>query len=302
MVLLKIYYEEKYKKSDSDIFNIPIEDLIEYSDSKFERIAGRQQPFKEYSDEELSKLANSISQYGVLQPISVRPYNGKYQIMAGRNRTRAAIIAGKKTIPAIIYPKVDDIQAAIIMLDTNLIQRKNLSYSELGYAYRMKMELLNRRGRRSDLVKDSQRVDSLSEAGVENSQSRRTVSNLIRLTYLIPELLESVDKRKLGVVVGVQLSYLKKESQILIFNELVNKNIKIRKTDAEKLRRMEKNQDLCLWDIRNMSSKKEIPMTVTISGKRLNEYKDVIKDIPNIEDLFFEFLESYKSNFVQPLH
>ena len=302
MVLLKIYYEEKYKKSDSDIFNIPIEDLIEYSDSKFERIAGRQQPFKEYSDEELSKLANSISQYGVLQPISVRPYNGKYQIMAGRNRTRAAIMAGKKTIPAIIYPKVDDIQAAIIMLDTNLIQRKNLSYSELGYAYRMKMELLNRRGRRSDLVKDSQRVDSLSEAGVENSQSRRTVSNLIRLTYLIPELLESVDKRKLGVVVGVQLSYLKKESQILIFNELVNKNIKIRKTDAEKLRRMEKNQDLCLWDIRNMSSKNEIPMTVTISGKRLNEYKDVIKDIPNIEDLFFEFLESYKSNFVQPLH
>lgn len=302
MVLLKIYYEEKYKKSDSDIFNIPIEDLIEYSDSKFERIAGRQQPFKEYSDEELSKLANSISQYGVLQPISVRPYNGKYQIMAGRNRTRAAIMAGKKTIPAIIYPKVDDIQAAIIMLDTNLIQRINLSYSELGYAYRMKMELLNRRGRRSDLVKDSQRVDSLSEAGVENSQSRRTVSNLIRLTYLIPELLESVDKRKLGVVVGVQLSYLKKESQILIFNELVNKNIKIRKTDAEKLRRMEKNQDLCLWDIRNMSSKNEIPMTVTISGKRLNEYKDVIKDIPNIEDLFFEFLESYKSNFVQPLH
>ena len=188
------------------------------------------------------------------------------------------------------------------MLDTNLIQRKNLSYSELGYAYRMKMELLNRRGRRSDLVKDSQRVDSLSEAGVENSQSRRTVSNLIRLTYLIPELLESVDKRKLGVVVGVQLSYLKKESQILIFNELVNKNIKIRKTDAEKLRRMEKNQDLCLWDIRNMSSKNEIPMTVTIRGKSLNEYKDVIKDRPNIEDLFFEFLESYKSNFVQPLH
>lgn len=70
-------------------------------------------------------------------------------------------------------------QAAIIMLDTNLKQRRNLSYSELGFAYRMRMELMNRRGRRSDLYKDGQRIDSLSEAGTENSQSRRTVSNLV---------------------------------------------------------------------------------------------------------------------------
>lgn len=291
-----------YKKSDLSIVKIPVKDLIEYSDNRFEAVAGRPQPFKEYSVEKLKELSKSIEEYGVLQPISVRPYNGKYQIMAGRNRTRAAIMAGKETVPAIIYPKVDDMQAAIIMLDTNLRQRRNLSYSELGYAYRMKIELLNRRGRRSDLYNDGQRIDSLSEAGTENSQSRRTVSNLIRLTYLIPELLELVDKGKLGVIVGVQLSYLRKESQILILNELLKIGIKIRKSDAERFRKIEKERELNSMDLNILCSTKEKPLTVTISTERLYEYEDIIRDNENIEELFFKFLDSYKRNFVQPLH
>lgn len=208
---ISVANEIGYKKSDLSIVKIPVGDLIEYSDNGFEQIAGRPQPFKEYSKEKLTELSKSIAEYGVLQPISVRAYNGKYQIMAGRNRTRAAVMAGKDTIPAIIYSKVDDMQAAIIMLDTNLKQRRNLSYSELAFAYRMKMELMNRRGRRSDLHGSKDKIDSLSEAGTENSQSRRTVSNLIRLTHLIPELLERVDKGKLGMMVGVQLSYLSKK-------------------------------------------------------------------------------------------
>lgn len=299
---ISVANEIGYKKSDLNIVKIPVVDLIEYSDSRFEDVAGRPQPFKEYSSEKLKELSKSIEEYGVLQPISVRPYNGKYQIMAGRNRTRAAILAGKDTVPAIIYPKVDDMQAAIIMLDTNLKQRRNLSYSELGFAYRMRMELMNRRGRRSDLYKDGQRIDSLSEAGTENSQSRRTVSNLIRLTYLIPELLELVDKGKLGVIVGVQLSYLSKESQIMILDELVKKGIKIRKSDAEQFRKIEKERELNSLDLNILCSAKEKPLIVTISTERLYEYEDIIRDNENIEELFFEFLDSYKRNFVQPLH
>lgn len=299
---ISVANEIGYKKSDLSIVKIPVADLIEYSDSRFEDVAGRPQPFKEYSAEKLKELSKSIEEYGVLQPISVRPYNGKYQIMAGRNRTRAAILAGKDTVPAIIYPKVDDMQAAIIMLDTNLKQRRNLSYSELGFAYRMRMELMNRRGRRSDLYKDGQRIDSLSEAGTENSQSRRTVSNLIRLTYLIPELLELVDKGKLGVIVGVQLSYLSKESQIMILDELVKKGIKISKSDAEQFRKIEKERELNSMDLNILCSAKEKPLIVTISTERLYEYEDIIRDNENIEELFFEFLDSYKRNFVQPLH
>ena len=103
---ISVANEIGYKKSDLSIVKIPVADLIEYSDSRFEDVAGRPQPFKEYSAEKLKELSKSIEEYGVLQPISVRPYNGKYQIMAGRNRTRAAILAGKDTVPAIIYPSL----------------------------------------------------------------------------------------------------------------------------------------------------------------------------------------------------
>lgn len=124
-------YGSNYKKSYLSIVKIPIEDLVEYSDSTFEIVAGRPQPFKEYSEEKLAELIKSVSEYGVMQPILVRPYKSKYQIMAGRNRTRAAKLAGKTTVPAIVYPKIDDVGAAIIMLDTNLRQREKLLYSEL---------------------------------------------------------------------------------------------------------------------------------------------------------------------------
>ena len=301
MKILKNFYENEFKKSNLSIFNIPITELVEYSDAKFEKITGRPQPFKEYSDEDMSKLAKSISEYGVLQPISVRPYNGKYQIIAGRNRTKAAIIANKSTVPAIVYPKLDDMQSAIIMLDTNLRQRTKLSYSELGFAYRMKMELLNCRGRRNDIFNDGLKTDSLSETGKSNSHSRRTVANFIRLTYLIPELLEMVDNGKLGLIVGVQLSYMKLNNQIYILNEL-RKGLKISKTDAEKLRNIECNRDLKSEDISFLYSKKEKPLTITINSQKLYEYEDIIKENPNIEELFFRFLDSYKVNLVQPLH
>ena len=292
---ISVANEIGYKKSDLNIVKIPVADLIEYSDSRFEDIAGRPQPFKEYSAEKLKELSKSIEEYGVLQPISVRPYNGKYQIMAGRNRTRAAIIAGKKTVPAIIYPKVDDMQAAIIMLDTNLRQRRNLLYSELGYAYRMKMELLNRKGRRTDFLQESDKIDSLSEAGKENSQSRRTVANLIRLTYLIPEILELVDKGKIGMMVGVQLSYLKPHNQKLILEELINKGFKFKKSDAERLRKIEKERDLIISDCNTSNVSNDKPLSITISGKKLSEYVEIIKcsDFNRTEHFSFLILKYF---------
>ena len=130
------------------IKNIPMEFLIEYKDEQFESLTGRPQPFNAYSQEDLQNLAKSIYDQGVINPITVRPLNdGKYQILAGRNRTRAAKLAGKTEMPCIVRDDVDDVNAVLIMLDTNLEQRHKLSYSEKAYAYKMRLDLKKSQGK-----------------------------------------------------------------------------------------------------------------------------------------------------------
>lgn len=159
---------------------IPLEKLVEYSDDAFEGITGRPQPFKAHSQESLESLAKSIKENGVINPIIVRPLeDGKYQILAGRNRTRAARICGKTDIPAIVRADIDDIGAAMIMLDTNLEQRPHLSYSEKAYAYKMRVDLQRSQGKRTD-IDGGKKVDVLSEVGKDNNESRRTVAYLIQ--------------------------------------------------------------------------------------------------------------------------
>ena len=156
----------------------------------------------------LESLAKSIAEHGVIDPITVRPFeSGKYQIIAGRHRTRATALCGLAGIPGIIRD-IDDVEAAKIMLDTNLEQRHNLLYSEKAYAYRMRMELEGCQGKRTDLAEDGAKVDRLAEVGRKNKDNRRTVADLIRLTYLLPGLLKLVDEGTIGFKVGVQLSYL----------------------------------------------------------------------------------------------
>ena len=121
--------------SDAKIIMLSLDNLVEYTDNTFEALTGRPQPFKSHSQESLESLSKSIKENGVINPIIVRPLDdGKYQILAGRNRARASRICGKTDIPAIIRADIDDIGAAMIMLDTNLEQRPHLSYSEKAYA------------------------------------------------------------------------------------------------------------------------------------------------------------------------
>ncbi len=111
------------------ISELSVDLLCEYSDDSFKKLTGRPQPFKEYSEEDLKALADSISKNGIINPVVIRPDgNGRYVILAGRNRVRAARLCEMKTVPAIVRSDVDDISAAMIMLDTNLEQRPSLSY------------------------------------------------------------------------------------------------------------------------------------------------------------------------------
>ena len=219
---------------------LPTDCLEEYQDDNFEKITGRPQPFLPYSEEDMDRMVESVREHGVLEPITVRPTKGKkYQILAGRNRYRASVICGRKEIPSIIREDIDDQQAALIMLDTNLRQRRNLSYSERAYAYRMKLELTSSQGKRNDLSDaddPSMRKDSLAEAGKENKESRRMVAYLIRLTYLIKPLLEAVDQRTLSFRVGVKLSYIPEELQAFLFYQIMSQygKIKMKQADAVK--------------------------------------------------------------------
>lgn len=289
-------------KVSGRIVMLPMEQLVEYRDEMFEKITGRPQPFHAYSQEDMLALSKSIEAHGVIDPITVRPIDGnKYQIIAGRNRTRASALCNKKEVPAIIRLDIDDIDAAMIMLDTNLEQRHNLCYSEKAFAYKMRLDLQNRQGRRSYLTETGERIDTLSEAGKERKESRRTVAYLIRLTYLIPELLSLVDRGKIGFKVGVELSYLKTETQRYLLETVIPTGIKLKPEAAHELRQAEESGPLSPETIRNVctAKPKTFPTSITISGKRLQEYADILSGAANIEELFLDFLKQYRRSAPQ---
>lgn len=290
------------RRPSGNIVMLPLNQLVEYKDEAFEQITGRPQPFRPYTEESLVSLAKSIADYGVLDPITVRPIgDNKYQILAGRNRTRASALCGKETIPAIIRPDIDDITAAMIMLDTNLEQRHNLSYSEKAFAYKMRLDLQNRQGRRTDLHEDAQKVDTLSEAGKEHQDSRRTVAYLIRLTFLIPELLVLVDDGKIGFKVGVNISYLTAQTQNYLYSKIIPAGIKLKAASINELRRLEESSPLRPETIQSIftAKPKAFPASITISGKKLQEYSDILSGTENVEALFLEFLKQYRHSSIQ---
>lgn len=294
---------ELLKTSDSQAVQrlviLPLAKLVEYKDDNFERTTGRPQPFRTYSQEDLESLAKSIAEHGVIDPITVRPFEGgKYQIIAGRHRTRASALCGLAEVPGIIRRDIDDVKAAKIMLDTNLEQRHNLLYSEKAYAYRMRMELEGRRGKRTDLEGGGEKVDMLAEIGIQNKDKRRTVADLIRLTYLLPGLLNMVDKGTIGFKVGVQLSHLPAFAQSYLLDTIIPTipyKKKVKPMQASVLREMQKAGTLTTDSMEEVFRKKqESPVSFSISSKALSGYADLLKDKKEIERLFLEFLESYK--------
>lgn len=281
---------------------LPLEKLIEYSDDAFESITGRPQPFKVHSQESLESLSKSIRENGVINPIIVRPLgDGTYQILAGRNRTRASRLCGNKDIPAIIRPDIDDIGAAMIMLDTNLEQRPHLCYSEKAYAYKMRVDLQRRQGKRTD-IEGGEKADILRDVGKDNNDSRRTVAYLIRLTYLILPLIDMIDDGRLGFKLGVAISYLSTETQKLLYAEIITGGEKVRQSHIKELKVLEECNAVNAESLRAIFRKPVKPQlsSVTISGDTLKEYADILPDAKEVERLFLEFLKTYRCSVAQP--
>lgn len=294
-------YEKNNQEKLSAITEISTKQLCEYSDKQIMRLSGRPQPFLEYSPESLDKLILSISDHGIIEPITVRAKaNGKYEILSGRNRYRAAKKIGLRTVPAIVRENISDDEAALIMLESNLRQRQGLKYSEKAYAYRMEMEILNRQGKRTDLdltsCKSCTKLDSLTETGQDYKDSRRKVAYLIRLTYLLPDLLKLVDDGIIKMMPAVSLSYLPVDAQSYILKNIACR-YKINLSQAQRLKKLNKDgklTDEAITAVFSQDEKKsESEVKFTVSKKLFTRCPELLNDNSKLQMLFLEFIKEY---------
>lgn len=172
-------------------------------------------PYKVLDNDEMNNLIDSIQQKGVISPIVVRPLENtddEYEIISGHRRLRASVKAGLETVPALIYAVSRD-EAAVMLVDSNL-HREHILPSERAFAYKLKLDALKHQGKRTDLT-SVQFAPKLSteQIGEAENISKDTVKRYIRLTYLIPELLEMMDEDKIALSVGVELSFLDEQMQ-----------------------------------------------------------------------------------------
>ena len=172
-------------------------------------------PFKVKDDEEMNTLIESVQTQGILSPLIVRPIEStdEYEVISGHRRLHAAQKAGILEVPALIYA-LDRDAAAIAVVDSNL-HREHILPSEKAFAYRMKLEAMSRQGHRSDLTSDQlgRKLETAEIIAQQSDDSKSQVRRYIRLTYLIPEFLEKMDKGEIALSVGVELSYLDESSQ-----------------------------------------------------------------------------------------
>ena len=179
-------------------------------------------PFKVLDDEDMGNLIESIRQQGIISPLIVRAIEStdEYEVISGHRRLHAAIKAGLSEVPALIYP-LDRNEAMIAVVDSNL-HRERLLPSEKAFAYKMKMDAMKAQGRRTDLTlsQAATKSDTAAEIGKSQNESRDQVFRYIRLTYLIPELLDKVDGGVIALSPAVELSYLSKEQQKILLDAM----------------------------------------------------------------------------------
>ena len=205
--------ESRQEQQREQVQQIPIGELFPF----------KNHPFKVLDDESMQRTVESVEQYGVLSPLIVRPRpEGGYEIISGHRRQHAAQLAGLETLPVIVR-NMDDDAAVLLMVDSNL-QRENILPSERAFAYKMKLEAIKNQGARSDLT--SGQIVQKSKLSIERvaedaGEGYKTVQRFIRLTNLIPELLDMVDEKKIAFNPAVELSYLD-EAQQRDFLEAMN--------------------------------------------------------------------------------
>ena len=256
----------------------------------------RNHPFKVKDDAAMQDTVESVREYGVLVPAIARPDpDGGYELIAGHRRHHASELAGKETMPVIIRD-LDDDAATIIMVDSNL-QREELLPSERAFAYKMKLEAIRHQGKRQELTSSQagMKLQALDIVGQQAGDSRNQVHRFIRLTELIPELLDMVDERKIAFNPAVELSYLKKEEQTLLLEAMDSEQATPSLSQAQRLKKFSQQKMLSLDVMRAvMSEEKKTDLDrVTLKNETLRRYFPKSYTPKQMEDTIIKLLEGW---------
>ena len=253
-------------------------------------------PYKVRDDDAMREMAESVKQYGVLSPAIARPLpDGGYELVSGHRRKRACELAGLETMPVIVR-ELDDDAAAILVVDSNL-QREDLLPSERAFAYKLKMEALRHQGERSDLTSRQvgDKLKAVDKVGEDVGESARQVQRYIRLTELIPPLLDMVDERKIAFNPACELSFLMKDEQTMLLDAMDSEQATPSLSQAQRLKQFSQRGELDAAVMRAiMSEEKKEVERVTLKGETLRKYFPASYTPKRMEETIIRLLEQWQ--------
>ena len=266
------------------ILEVPLSDLFPF----------KNHPFKVCDDRSMEDMVESVREYGILMPGIARPRReGGYELVSGHRRRHAAELAGRDTMPVLVR-ELDDDEATLFMVDSN-IQRENLLPSEKAWAYKMKLDALRHQGVKntSRQVGEKCSVDTLSE---NTNDSARNIHRFIRLTALLPRLLEMADEKKLPFNPAVELSYLTEEEQGHLLNLMDRLSVIPSLEQAKRLKKYSQEGKLSV-DVMDAILTEEwtVPVQVTLKNDRLKQYFPKSYTSKQMEEVIISLLETWKS-------
>ena len=279
--------ESRQEEQREQVRQIPIGELFPF----------KNHPFKVLDDDSMSDTVESVKQYGVLSPLIARPRpKGGYEIISGHRRQHAAELAGLETLPVIVR-QMDDDAAIILMVDSNL-QREHILPSERAFAYKMKLDAIKNQGTRSDLTSTQvvSKLRSNEKLGAENNQSRETVRRFIRLTNLVPELLDMVDNKTVSFNPAVELSYLSPEQQQEVIRAMDDTQNFPSVSQAKRIKKLAQDGTFTtetVVAIMGEEKKSELD-TVTIKNDTLRKYFPRSYTPKQMEDTIIKLLEQWQ--------
>ena len=280
--------ESRAEKQLEHVQNIPINQLVPFKDH----------PFKVVDDEAMLRTTESIAQYGVLTPLIARPLeDGGYEIISGHRRAHAAELARLTEVPVLVR-QMDDDAATVLMVDSNL-QRETILPSERAFAYKMKLEAMKHQGERSDLT--SRQVGeklqtSVGTMSAEIGESERQIQRYIRLTNLIPELLELVDQKQISFNPAVELSYLAPGEQETFLAAMEEVQAAPSLSQAQRLKKLAQEGDFTMDAAREIMNevKKGDLERVTFRNEQLRKYFPRSYTTQQMQDTILKLLEQWQ--------
>ena len=279
--------ESRQEQQREQVQQIPIGELFPF----------KNHPFKVLDDESMQRTVESVEQYGVLSPLIARPRSeGGYEIISGHRRQHAAQLAGLDTLPVIVR-NMDDDAAVLLMVDSNL-QRENILPSERAFAYKMKLEALKNQGARSDLTSDQvgQKLWSVEQVANDAGESKTQIQRFIRLTNLVPELLDMVDEKKIAFNPAVELSYLDESQQRDFLEAMQDTQNAPSLSQAQQLKKMAQQGEFSYekaFDVMGQEKKSEKD-TVTIKNETLRKYFPRSYTPKQMEEKIIQLLDAWQ--------